>query len=203
MRLPSVLFFLTTVIVHQAHCPHPHIFLKRRLNNLALGRFAEKWLFLSLGARIRWFGNDSYKSEVDEIKLVLECDRKVTMRNLEEILNLKTNRQICTRKTHSSREWLKTFKAYGHILGPSKVHLPVFSHKMSAVISSRAFPSGCALRKHFLQFGIRNPVLGCLLRRMNEARMEHSPCESPGLPVLTAQLLSQHKAGASVLGMRV
>lgn len=86
---------------------------------------------------------------------------------------------------------------------PEKSTCQFFSHKMSVVISSRAFPSGCALRKHFIQFGISNPVLGCLLRRMNEARIEHSPCESPGLPVLTAQLLSQHKAGAPVLGMRV
>lgn len=71
---------------------------------MALGRFAEKWLFLSLESRIRWFGNNSCKSEVDEIKLVLECDRKVTMKNLEGILNLKTNGQIRTRKTHSSKE---------------------------------------------------------------------------------------------------
>lgn len=52
---------------------------------------------------------------MEETKLVLECNLKVTMWNLEGILHLKTYKQIRTRKTHSSRESLKTFKVYEHM----------------------------------------------------------------------------------------
>lgn len=60
-----------------------------------------------------------------EAKLVLECSLKVTMWNLEGILNVKTYRQICARKkSHRSRESLRTFKVYECILGSNKAHLP-------------------------------------------------------------------------------
>lgn len=87
---------------------------------------AKKWLFLFLGYSIHWFGNNNYKSVVDEgdqtgFRVQSQKDNVRFGRNIK-CEDIQAN--LYQKNTHSSRESLRTFQVYECILGPNKVHLP-------------------------------------------------------------------------------